>query len=34
MQQAMRHRSPATTAGYALVVADRIADIARRLPGA
>lgn len=33
-QQAMRHRSPATTAGYALVVADRIADIARRLPGA
>lgn len=33
-QQAMRHRSPATTAGYALVTADRVAQVAARLPGA
>lgn len=33
-QQAMRHRSPATTAGYAMVAGDRVAAIAASLPGA
>lgn len=33
-QQVMRHASPATTAGYALVVADQAAAVVARLPGA
>lgn len=33
-QQVMRHASPSTTAGYALVVADQAAAVVARLPGA
>lgn len=33
-QQLMRHLSPATTAGYALVTGDRVAQVAASLPGA
>lgn len=33
-QQVMRHKSPATTAGYALVAGDRAQAIAAQLPGA
>lgn len=33
-QQLMRHRSPATTAGYALVAGDRLGAVVAGLPGA
>lgn len=33
-QQVMRHESPSTTAGYALVLADQAAAVVTRLPGA